>query len=82
MFISFSEHVIIIQALNSKVQLWFFSFSIEIDVVNLDPRANLTRTYEEKTYIGITQGYFCEIRGEKNKWERYIVLSGRVGGGL
>ena len=45
MFISFLEHAII-QALNFNEQLRLSTFSIH--VVNFDPRANLTSTYEEK----------------------------------
>ena len=43
----FSERAII-QALIFNEQLRFFTFSIQIHVVNFDPGANLTRTYEEK----------------------------------
>ena len=35
--------------------------------------AMLTRTYEEKKYmlyIWITKGYYNEIRGEKNTWDK------------
>ena len=43
----FSENAII-QALNFNEQLRFCTFSIQIHVVNFDPRANLNRPYEEK----------------------------------
>ena len=43
----FSEHAII-QALNFNEQLRFCTFSIQIHVVNFDPMANLTCTFEEK----------------------------------
>ena len=68
----FSERAII-QALNFNEQLRFCTFSIKIHVVNFDPRANVTRTYEENKYmlyIWITKGQYYEIRGEKNTWER------------
>ena len=68
----FSEHAII-QALDFNEQLRFCTFSIQIHVVNFDPMANLTRTYEENIYmlyIRITKCYYYEIRGEKNAWAR------------
>ena len=43
----FSEHAII-QALNFNEQYRFCTFSTQIHVVNFDPKAYLTCTYEEK----------------------------------
>ena len=68
----FSEHAIII-ALNFNEQLRVCIISIQIHDVYLDLRAYLTRTYEEKKYmlyIWITQGYYYEIRGDENTWDR------------
>ena len=65
-------------------QLRFCTFSKQIHVVNFDPRANLTRAYEENKYmlyIWITTGYYYEIREEKNTWERVHFTFGAGGGG-
>ena len=47
MFKKFSEHAII-PDLNFNEQLGFCTFSINIHVLNFDPRAFFNRTYEEK----------------------------------
>ena len=64
----FSEHAII-QALNFNEQLRFCTFSIQTHIVNFDPRAKLTRTYDEKNSVVHLEFYKVfpqKVRDEPN----------------
>ena len=70
----FSEH-----ALNFNGHLPFCTFSIQIHVVNFDPKANLTHTYEEKnTYctFGLLDDIIIKYEGRKTHTRDKLYVRG------